>query len=306
MAMLKIYTHPTCVEHLVAEGHPERPERLASLVNHLHESGISQDYPLIDATPASPEDILRVHPSAYLAHLERRVPEEGVVALDPDTWMSTQSLDAAVLASGAVCNGVDDLINGTTNRVFCAVRPPGHHAESDAAMGFCLLNSVAIGAYRALQNADINRVAILDFDVHHGNGTVEMCKDDERILVCSSFQHPFYPHRFYDNDWPNIVNTPLPAGTDGSAFRSAIERDWIPAVTAHKPDLILVSAGFDAHYLDPLANLNLQDEDFAWITELIVGLAQTSAQGRILSVLEGGYDLAALNSSVSAHLTALA
>ena len=303
--MLKIYSHSTCIEHGVAEGHPERPERLTSLLQHLDATGISQDFPLSEPSAASADDIMRAHPSAYLAHLESMSPDEGVIPLDPDTWMSARSLDAAILASGAVCNGVDDLINGAANRVFCAVRPPGHHAESDAAMGFCLLNSIAIGAYRALEHAEINRVAILDFDVHHGNGTVEICKDDDRILVCSSFQHPFYPHRFYDNDWPNIVNTPLAAGSDGYTFRNAIERDWLPALTAHKPDLILVSAGFDAHHLDPLASLNLNESDFAWVTELIVGNARETAKGRVLSVLEGGYDLDALNSSVTSHIQAL-
>ena len=303
--MLKIYSHPTCIQHGVAEGHPERPERLTSLLKHLETTGISQDFPVSEATPVMSEDILRAHPSAYLGHLESMVPDQGVIPLDPDTWMSARSLDAAILASGAVCNGVDDLINGSANRVFCAVRPPGHHAESDAAMGFCLLNSVAIGAYRALEHPSINRVAILDFDVHHGNGTVEICKEDDRILLCSSFQHPFYPHRFYDNDWPNIVNTPLAAGTDGYEFRKALERDWIPALNEHRPDLILVSAGFDAHQLDPLANLNLDESDFAWVTELIVGFANDSANGRVLSVLEGGYDLAALNASVTSHIQAL-
>ncbi|NKB96999.1 MAG: histone deacetylase family protein [Pseudomonadales bacterium] len=303
---MKIYSHQACIEHEVSPGHPERPERLSNLLAHLSNIGLTHDYPLHDAPRATNDAILRAHPTSHLDHLEQSVPLDGVIPIDPDTWMGRQSLAAALVAAGAVCAGIDDVVKGSDSRVFCAVRPPGHHAESDAAMGFCLLNSVAIGALHALQKAEIGRVAILDFDVHHGNGTVEICKDHPDVLVCSSFQHPFYPHRFYDSDWPNIINTPLPAGSGSYEFRAAIERDWLPAVAAHQPDLILISAGFDAHALDPLAALNLEDDDFRWVTELIVSLASEHANGRIVSALEGGYDLDALNSSVTAHLGALA
>jgi len=303
---MRIYTHPTCTEHEVSPGHPERPERLTSLLHHLHETGLTQDYPLHEAPQATFDDILRAHPQSHLDFVRRMSPAEGVVALDPDTWMGPKSLSAAIFAAGAVCAGVDELLNTDETRIFCAVRPPGHHAESDAAMGFCIFNSIVIGALRALKRTEIQRVAILDFDVHHGNGSVEICKDDPRVLVCSSFQHPYYPHRFYDSDWPNIINTPLPAGSGSMEFRSAIERDWIPAVEQHQPDLILVSAGFDAHQMDPLAALNLDDADFTWVTDLIVAMAKEHTFGKIISVLEGGYDLKALGQSVTAHLKALA
>jgi acetoin utilization deacetylase AcuC-like enzyme len=173
-------------------------------------------------------------------------------------------------------------------------------------MGFCLLNSIAIGTYHALQHPDVSRVAILDFDVHHGNGTVDIFRDVPEVLVCSSFQHPFYPHRFYDSDWSNIINTPLAEGSGGSAFRAAIEAQWLPAIEAHKPDIIMVSAGFDGHADDLLAGLNLVEGDFTWVTQLIVSVANQYAKGRIVSTLEGGYDLGALAGSVEAHLTALA
>ena len=303
---MRIFSHPTCLRHAVSPGHPERPERLDTLLTHFEESGLTQDFPLIEAAPASVEAVLRAHPDAHLSHLQSMQPKEGVIPLDPDTWMGARSLDAALLAAGAVCRGVEDAVQGVDQRIFCAVRPPGHHAESDAAMGFCLLNSIAIGALHALTFPGIKRVAILDFDVHHGNGTVDICKDHPDLLVCSSFQHPYYPHRFYENDWPNIVNTPLKAGSGSREFRRAIERDWLPAVEAFRPDLIMVSAGFDAHAQDPLAALNLDEADFAWITSFIVGLANTYARGRIVSALEGGYDLTALKSSATAHLTALA
>lgn len=303
---MRIFSHPNCIRHTVPDGHPERPDRLQALLTHFEASGLSQDYPLIEASPADTEAVLRAHPHTQLSYLQSMQPHSGVVPMDPDTWMGAESLNAALLAAGAVCTGVENVIQGVDRRVFCAVRPPGHHAESDAAMGFCLLNSIAIGALHALTHPGINRVAILDFDVHHGNGTVEICKEHPDILVCSSFQHPYYPHRFYENDWPNVVNTPLKAGTTSTEFRQAIERDWLPAVERVKPDLILVSAGFDAHALDPLAGLLLDESDFEWVTSLITSLANDYAQGRVVSALEGGYDLEALKSSVTAHLTALA
>ena len=233
-------------------------------------------------------------------------PADGVVPLDPDTWMGPSSLEAANLAAGALCNAVDDVVSGTAKRVFCAVRPPGHHAEHDVAMGFCIFNSVAVGALKALAETAIEKVAILDFDVHHGNGTVDIFKDNPAVLVCSSFQHPHYPNRLYDIERAHIVNSPMPAGTDSSHFRSVIERDWWPAIEAHQPELIFVSAGFDAHARDPLANINLVEEDFAWVTDGIVDMARQFSEGRIVSTLEGGYDLDALAASAQAHLESLA
>jgi acetoin utilization deacetylase AcuC-like enzyme len=238
--------------------------------------------------------------------LQASQPEDGIVPLDPDTWMSPASLSVAELAAGAVFAGMDTVLNGAQQRVFCAVRPPGHHAERHSAMGFCLLNSVAIAAIAALDHADVERVAILDFDVHHGNGTVDICRDHPQILVCSSFQSPYYPNRLDDLVQPNIVNTPLTAGSSGSIFRAAIERDWLPALEAHQPDIVFVSAGFDAHIDDPLADLRLVEDDYRWVTQFIVAVANQCAQGRVVSTLEGGYNLEALARSAAVHIEALA
>ena len=303
---MRIYTHEDCIEHAVPPGHPERPDRLRHLLLRLESSGFTDDYPLHAATKVSSELVDNAHQSGYLGGLTKIRPGDGMQALDPDTWMGPKSLDAALYAAGAVWQGVTDVLSGQTDRVFCAVRPPGHHAELSTAMGFCLLNSVAIAAINAVGRPDVSRVAILDFDVHHGNGTVDLCKDIPEILVCSSFQHPYYPGRMHDVNRPNVINTPLPAGTGSTDFRRAIDRDWWPALAAHRPDLILISAGFDAHRADPLAQLQLDESDFEWITDGIVEHARIYAQGRIVSALEGGYDLEALASSVTAHLQVLA
>ncbi len=303
---MHIYSHPIYARHEVAPGHPERPERITYLLEHLEATGFAADHTARVPTPASTQDLTRAHNAEHLAFIQQMAPAEGVVPLDPDTWMGTSSLEAAEMASGALCNAVEDVTGGTTRRAFCAVRPPGHHAERDAAMGFCIFNSVAVGALKALAETDIERVAILDFDVHHGNGTVDIFRDNPAVLVCSSFQHPHYPNRLFDIDRPNIVNSPMPAGADGNLFRAIIERDWWPALEAHQPELIFVSAGFDAHARDPLANINLVEDDFAWVTRGIVAMADQFSEGRIVSTLEGGYDLRALAASAHAHLEALA
>ena len=288
------------------DGHPERPERLSYLMNHLQQVGFTDDFSVITPPPIPPARILAAHSQAHVHFLQASRPSDGMVPLDPDTWMSVNSLSAAHLAAGAVFAGMDSVLNGPEQRVFCAVRPPGHHAEHDSAMGFCLLNSVAIAAIAALEHAEVQRVAVLDFDVHHGNGTVDICRQYPEILVCSSFQSPHYPNRLDDLVQPNIVNTPLQAGSDGSVFRAAIERDWLPAIEAHDPDIIFVSAGFDAHKEDPLADIRLVEDDYRWVTDFIVAMANQYAQGRIVSTLEGGYNLNALARSVAAHLEALA
>ena len=303
--MTVLFTSAGCLEHDMAAGHPERPARLASLLRHLENTGLLADLAVREAPEAAPGDLLRTHSRGYLDALERLSPTAGLVALDPDTALGPGSLRAARLVVGAAVAGVQHVLDSEDQRVFCAVRPPGHHAEEAAAMGFCLLNGVAVGAAHALSRAEIERVAVLDFDVHHGNGTVAAFKDDPRVLVCSSFQFPHYPYRLQDVNRPNVVNTPLPAGTRGTEFRKAIERDWLPALDAFRPQLILVSAGFDAHADDPLGDLLLGEDDFAWVTRLIVDAAMQHAEGRIVSVLEGGYDLPALGRSVVAHLRAL-
>ncbi len=303
---MRLYTHPEYLNHLVMDGHPERPERLSYLMNHLQAIGLTDDFQVLRPQPIAEEGILAAHSQSHLDFLRASQPEVGMLPLDPDTWISSKSLSAARLAAGAVFQGMDCVLNGPEQRVFCAVRPPGHHAEASGAMGFCLLNSVAIAAIAALNHADVNRVAVLDFDVHHGNGTVDICRHHSNILVCSSFQHPYYPNRLDDLNQPNIVNTPLAAGSDGATFRAAIERDWLPAIEAHEPDIIFVSAGFDAHEEDPLANLNLREDDYRWVTQFIVAMANQYAGGRVVSALEGGYDLDALARSVTVHLEALA
>lgn len=303
---MRIYTHPEYLNHQVMDGHPERPERLSHLMKHLSQIGLTQDFEVVQPQPVPTSRILAAHSQSHVDFLRGTSPEEGIVPLDPDTWMSPASFSAAELAAGAVFCGMDTVLNGAQQRVFCAVRPPGHHAERDSAMGFCLLNSVAIAAIAALDHAEVERVAILDFDVHHGNGTVDVCRDHPQILVCSSFQSPYYPNRLDDLVQPNIVNTPLVAGSDGRVFRAALERDWLPALEAHQPDIVFVSAGFDAHVNDPLADLRLVEDDYRWVTQFIVSMAIQYAQGRVVSTLEGGYDLDALARSVTAHLGALA
>ena len=302
---MHLYSHPDCVSHETPEGHPERSERLSFLLEHLEKTGFTQDYPLLEAPPIDEKLIALAHHPELINRLKQSAPQQGLTPLDPDTWMGAASLSGALYAAGSVWRGVEDVTQSKANRVFCAVRPPGHHAEFDSPMGFCLLNSVAIGAINALNLPNIDRVAIMDFDVHHGNGTVDLCREYPEILVCSSFQHPYYPHRLHDVRAPNIVNTPLEAGASGDDFRRAIDGSWWQAIEGHRPDLIFISAGFDAHRADPLAQLNLDASDFAWITAQIVALADQCSQGRIVSTLEGGYDLRALAESVLAHLEAL-
>ena len=303
---MRLYTHPEYLNHLVMDGHPERPERLSYLMNHLQAIGLTDDFQVLKPQPIAEARVLAAHSRSHLDFLRASQPTVGMLPLDPDTWISSKSLSAARLAAGAVFQGMDCVLNGPEQRVFCAIRPPGHHAEANGAMGFCLLNSVAIAAIAALDHADVERVAVLDFDVHHGNGTVDICRHHPNILVCSSFQHPYYPNRLDDLNQPNIVNTPLAAGSDGTTFRAAIERDWLPAIEAHEPNIIFVSAGFDAHAEDPLANLNLREDDYRWVTQFIVAMANQYAGGRVVSALEGGYDLDALARSVTVHLEALA
>ena len=300
---MELFTHPGCLLHDTPPGHPERPDRLAAVVDRLKVEGLLDDASVVRPTVAANEALARVHDLRYIEAVSAASPEEGHVRVETDTVMSPGSERAARLAAGAVVEAVEHALDGTTKRAFCAVRPPGHHAESATVMGFCFFNSVAVGADRALD--DLDRVAILDFDVHHGNGTVEMFADRPEVLVCSSFQYPYYPGIRQQVDRPNIVNTPLPAGTGSAAYRRAVERDWLPALESHRPELILVSAGFDAHAEDPLAGLELQDDDYLWITRFIVDAAERFAEGRIVSTLEGGYNLDALARSAALHVRGL-
>ena len=299
-----LYTHPDCENHKLAQ-HPERPERLRAVINRLVETGMTQDMKVKLAEELSDDVLTHVHPSKYIETINRSEPTISTVSLDPDTYMSPGSLRAAKLAAGACVAAVSDILREKTDRAFCAIRPPGHHAEVAAAMGFCIFNNIALAAETALAHSDINRVAIVDFDVHHCNGTVDIFKDRPEVLVCSSFQENYYPYRYLDFNNEHIINSPLPEGTDGKNFRAAIERDWLPALDSHQPDFLLISAGFDAHEQDPLAELCLHEADYSWITAELLCIATNHSQGRVISTLEGGYDLSALASSVEAHVSAL-
>ena len=278
---------------------------MTAINDRLIATGLNSVLRQYDALPAGREQLLRAHEPAYVDSVYRHSPETGHVRLDADTSMNPHSLEAALLGAGAAVQGVDMLMAGEIDRVFCGVRPPGHHAEHNRAMGFCLFNNVAIAARHALEVYGLERVAIVDFDVHHGNGTEDIVRDDARILFCSSFQHPFYPHTGADSSADNVVNCPLPAGTGSEDFRQAVSDHWLPRLADFAPQLIIVSAGFDAHQADPLADFNLVDEDFAWVTRRLCEQAERSAGGRLLSSLEGGYDLHALARCVEAHLRAM-
>jgi len=303
--MLGYISHAECMGHDTGPVHPEAPERLEAISNQLIMSGL--DYVLMhyDAPRASRAQIERIHDPAYVERIFAAAPQTGSVEIDGDTVMSPGTLNAALRAAGAGIMGVDLVMSGKANPVFCAVRPPGHHAERAQAMGFCLFNNVAIAAAHALEVHGLSRVAIVDFDVHHGNGTEDAFLDDPRVLFCSSFQHPFYPFSGHEADTPNLVDVPLPAGTAGPAYRAAVSEHWFPAIEAFRPELILISAGFDAHIMDDMSALSLSEADYAWLTSELLAIAKRHADGRIVSILEGGYDPGALARSVVAHLKAL-
>lgn len=286
--------------------HPECPERLAAISDQLIISGVAQYLDHHEAPRATREQIQRVHPRAYVDRLEDASPSHGLIQLDPDTAMNAHSLEAAYHAAGAVVLAADMVMRGEVSNAFCSVRPPGHHAERRRAMGFCLFNNVAIGVAHALAQWGLRRVAVVDFDVHHGNGTEEIFSGEERVLMVSTFQHPFYPFSGTEHPATNMVNVPLAAGDGGEEFRRAVTADWLPALRDFSPEMLFISAGFDAHREDDMASLGLVEADYAWVTRELVGIAGQSARGRIVSVLEGGYALSALGRSVVAHLRALA
>jgi acetoin utilization deacetylase AcuC-like enzyme len=258
-----------------------------------------------EAPQASVEQLARVHDRGYVEAIRAAAPASGLRYLDPDTALNPYSVNAALHAAGAVVDAVDRVCGGEHRNAFCAVRPPGHHAESRRAMGFCVFNNVAVGAAHALAVHGLSRVAIVDFDVHHGNGTEEMFSDDPRVLMVSTFQYPLYPYSGVDNPAPNMVNIPLSAGSGGAELRDAVRDRWLPALDDQQPELILISAGFDAHREDPLAGLQFVENDYAWVTRELVAVAGRYAEGRIVSSLEGGYALSALGRSAAAHVREL-
>lgn len=299
-----LLTHPDCLGHVTPPGHPEQVARLDAVLTAL------ADFDLLRlSAPLCPDDdILRVHPQAHIDHLRQAAPQSGWRALDADTHMSKGTLAAVWRAAGAVVRAVDTVISGTATRAFCAIRPPGHHAETQTAMGFCFLGNIAIGAKYALDHHGLTRLAIVDFDVHHGNGTQDLVENDPRILFISTHQSPLYPGTGENADsgpHDTVLNLPLPAGANSATFRRVAKEHIFPRINSFIPEMILISAGFDAHKADPLASMALTEEDFAWITGELCLLADRHCKGRVVSSLEGGYDLEALGASAAAHVAAL-
>ncbi len=302
---ISIISHPDCALHEMGEHHPESPARLSAIQDQLLASGLDIILQHHDAPLATREQLCRAHDADYVEQIFLKSPQDGQVWLDPDTSMNPHSLSAALRAAGAAVLAVDLVMTGKSSAAFCNVRPPGHHAKHNKAMGFCIFNNIAVGAAHALQAYKLKRIAIVDFDVHHGNGTEDIFREAPQVLFCSTFQHPFYPDTGSDTTSPHIVNVPLAAGTDGAAFRDAVTSHWLPRLEKFKPELILISAGFDAHAEDDMAGLRLVDQDFAWVTGEVKKIADKYAKGRIVSTLEGGYALSALGRGVAAHINAL-
>ena len=302
-------THNDCLKHDMGSYHPECPDRLTAIEDQLIASGIGQYLRRYEAGEATDEQLERVHPADYIRLIRDTAPQHGTVHLDPDTAMNPHTLRASLLAAGAAVLATDLVMGGEVRTAFASVRPPGHHATRARSMGFCIFNNIAVAAAHALEQPGIERVAVIDFDVHHGNGTEDMFGQGEwhdRVLMTGFFQHPFYPYSGTDTAAPNMVNVPLRQGSDGRVARRAVEESWLPELTAFDPDMILISAGFDAHRDDILGGLSLDENDYAWITRRLMDVADRHAEGRIVSMLEGGYNLTALGHSVVAHVGALA
>ncbi len=302
MTRTALITHPDCVKHEIAPGHPEQPARIGAVLDALADTDLLSSLEQFEAPEAEKSHLTLAHPEAYVQSVFDASPASGSVQLDADTAMNAHSLRASLLAAGAGIKSVDLVTDGEFDNTFCCVRPPGHHAEKTVAMGFCFFGSVAIAALYALRKEGINKVAIIDFDVHHGNGTEDLVGDHEDVFFCSSFQHPLYPGKFGQNVPGRKINIPLDTGCDGETFKQKMQSDCLPALRAFAPDMIFISAGFDAHKDDPLGGLNLVEADFAWITSEIVNIANEFSDGRVVSMLEGGYNLAALGRSAAAHV----
>ncbi len=306
MTTTAFITHRDCLLHDMGAHHPECPSRLTAINDHLIAQGLDAYFVYYDAPLATLEQLLRVHPATHLERLKRASPEQGVVHLDPDTAMNPHTWQAALRSAGAGIQAVDLVMKREVENAFCAIRPPGHHAERNNPMGFCFINNIGVAVRHAIQVHGLERVAVIDFDVHHGNGTEDVFANDHQVLMCSIFQHPFYPYSGAENPAPNMCNVPLPAGSGSDEFRSAVTDVWFPRLREFKPQMIFISAGFDAHYEDDMGGLKLFEKDFAWVTDEIRKLAVELCDKRIVSMLEGGYVLSSLARSVGAHLRALA
>ena len=298
-------THPDCEQHDMGSAHPESPERLRAIQDHLIATNLDFALRHYTAPRASRRQLLRVHDADYVDGIFGQAPGEGLVWLDPDTVMMPKTLSAALHAAGAVVLATDLVMEGNAAQAFCSVRPPGHHAERNRAMGFCLFNNVAVGVAHAIEEYALERVAVADFDVHHGNGTEDIFRSDDRVLLCSTFRHPFYPFTGMESGSGHIVNVPLEAGCDSATFRHAISEQWLPALHAFKPQLLFISAGFDAHAADDMGGMRLQESDYYWVTAELKKVMLEYGEGRMVSVLEGGYELNALARSVAAHLNGM-
>lgn len=308
------FTHKDCWRHEMGAGHPECPARLDAIEDRLRASGLADVLDRREATAAPMADLELAHARMHLAALRGLSDNlrDDIAAggpshaqVDPDTSINVHSWDAILAAAGAAIDATDAVMAGEIANAFCAVRPPGHHATRNQAMGFCFVNNVAVAAKYALERHGLKRVAIVDFDVHHGNGTEDIVAGDDRILMCSFYQHPFYPAWDHANA-PNLVNLPVPAYTRGMDIRELVDMMWLPRLEAHKPQMIFISAGFDGHREDDMGQLGLVESDYVWITERLVDVARRHAKGRMVSCLEGGYDLSSLARSVEAHVRALA
>ena len=298
-------SHPDTLLHVMDGNHPESPARITAIKNALIQKGTYSKLAVYEAPPATDAQLQRVHSAAYVQKIRALSPKAGLVRLDADTAMGPMSLSAALHASGAVVLATDLVMQGKVRNAFCCVRPPGHHAGRENSAGFCIFNHIAVGVAHAMEKYAIKRAAIIDFDVHHGDGTEDIFKNNPRVMLCSTFQHPFYPHKGFDSRTATMINVPLAAKSGRAEIQHAFEHEFLPALDQFKPEIIYISAGFDAHANDPLANLNLVDADYRWMTEFIMKIAKAHAQDRIISSLEGGYDLNALSGAAGSHIEAL-
>ena len=305
MTTTAFITHRDCQLHDMGSYHPECPARLTAISDQMIAQGLDPYFSYYDAPLATLEQMLRAHSPAYLERLKRTAPENGIAHLDPDTAMNPHTWTAAQRSAGAGVMAVDLVLKGEATDAFCAIRPPGHHAERENCMGFCFVNNIAVAARHALEVHGLKRVAIVDFDVHHGNGTEEIFQNDPRVMMVSIFQHPFYPYCGDVPLGPNMHNVPMKAGSGSSAFREAVEMAWLPNLEAFQPQMLFISAGFDAHREDEMGSMGLTESDYEWVTRQLMRVARTYCEGRIVSVLEGGYDLSALARSVAAHVRVL-